>query len=371
MQHSLSTDEKEYYLRHFSLPGFNEQTQLKLKAARVLVIGSGGLGAPCLQYLAGAGIGHIGIADHDTISCSNLPRQVLFSHRNIGESKAEKAGERISALNPFISIEIFPEKVSRENARTLVRRFDIVVDCTDNFDAKYLLNDICGELKTPLVYASIFQYEGQLAVFHYPGKDQEVLSYRDLFPEPPQAELRENCSDAGVLGVLPGVLGTLQAGEVLKLVTGLGEVLSDRVMTWDALNNRTSQLRLKPRRNITSAVKNNPPESSENIDLSLLLEMKIRRPEMLLLDVRESAEREFFSIGGLHIPLRELPDHIDMLPRDHPIVCYCKSGSRSLRAALFLQDQGFSEAFSLKGGVMRLTQAEKLRLQNMDALHDD
>ncbi|AHK19008.1 molybdenum cofactor biosynthesis protein MoeB [Yersinia similis] len=367
----LSVSEQEYYLRHFSLPGFDEKMQLKLKAARVLVIGSGGLGAPCLLYLAGAGIGHIGIADHDVISASNLPRQVLFSHQNIGESKAILAAKRLSALNPFIDIEVNHERVNAVNAKGLLRQYDIVVDCTDNFETKYLINDICDELQKPLVYASIFQFEGQLAVFHYRGTTGTSLSYRDLFPAPPQAEFRENCSDAGVLGVLPGILGTMQAGEVLKIVTGMGDVLCDRVMTYDALSNRSSLLRLKPRISIQVSELAAQTEALENISFSHLIRMKSSVPSLILLDVREQAERESVSIGGVHIPLRELPERLEELPQALPIVCYCKSGSRSQRAILFLQEQGFSRVFSLKGGVMGLTPHERNQLQEFDTRHEN
>ncbi|WP_200550529.1 HesA/MoeB/ThiF family protein [Kosakonia sp. LAM2021] len=367
---SLSDNEKEFYLRHFSLPGFDVSAQLKIKNARVLVIGSGGLGAPCLLYLAGAGVGHIGIVDSDVVSASNLPRQVLFDYQSIGESKVEHAARRITALNPFIDVKIYPVFLDEKNADDIISQYDIVVDCTDNFDAKYLINDVCEKKQTPLVYASIFQYEGQLAVFHYCQNAEPALSYRDLFPEPPQVGLRENCSDAGVLGTLPGILGTMQAGEVIKIITGIGEVLTDSVMIYDSLSNRSSLLRLKKRGR--AVIKPAYDESSEieSINFNQLVSLKTHNDGLCLLDVRETAERNVISIGGMHIPMRELPARIAELPQDQLIVCYCKSGSRSKRAILYLKDQGLTHVVNLTGGIMGLTQSEKQNLREWDGLYE-
>lgn len=359
----LSSNENEYYSRHFSLPGFDVAAQLKLKNARVLVIGCGGLGAPCLLYLAGAGVGHIGIVDSDTISASNLPRQVLFDYHSIGGSKLEHAARRIAALNPFIDISTYCVFLDENNASDIIGHYDIVVDCTDNFDAKYLINDICEKTRTPLVYASIFQYEGQLAVFHHGQDADKALSYRDLFPAPPQTGLRENCSDAGVLGMLPGIMGTMQAGEVIKLITGIGDVLSDCVMIYDSLSNRFSLLRLKKRARPSINSFLDESGNIESINFNQLASLKTCNADVLLLDVREPAERDIISIGGMHIPLRELPARIAELPQDQLIVCYCKSGSRSKRAILFLQEQGFTDLASLSGGIMGLTQSEKQNLR--------
>jgi len=356
---ALSEDEKEYYLRHFSLPGFDINAQLKLKNARVLVIGSGGLGAPCLLYLAGAGVGNIGIIDSDVISVSNLPRQVLFDYQGIGKSKVEHAARRIESLNPFIKVKTYCAFLDVKNADTIISEYDIVVDCTDNFDAKYLINDVCEKKRKPLIYASIFQYEGQLAVFHYSQNAERGSSYRDLFPAPPQAELRENCSDAGVLGTLPGILGTMQAGEVIKIITGIGDVLSDSVMIYDSLSNRSSLLRLKKRERAFSLASDIDSGEIESINFSRLVSLKTRHEDLCLLDVRESDERKVISLGGKHIPLRDLPARITELSNKHLIVCYCKSGSRSKRAIMFLQDQGFTRVVNLAGGVMGLTESEK------------
>ena len=361
----LSSHEKEYYLRHFSLPGFDLQTQLKLKNSKVLVIGSGGLGAPCLQYLAGAGVGNIGIVDSDIISVSNLPRQILFEYENIGENKVDHAARRIKSLNPFVNVQTFCTHINIENADKILSGYDVIVDCTDNFDAKYLINDICEIKQIPLVYASIFQFEGQLAVFHHGQNKETRLSYRDLFPEPPQSELRENCSDAGVLGVLPGILGTMQAGEVIKLISGIGKVLNDSVMIYDSLSNQSSLLKLKKR--VRTVINTNNPEyvEVESIVYSELIKLKDNLVNMLLLDVRELEEREITSIGGMHIPLRDVPSRINELPKDKLIVCYCKSGSRSKRAILFLKEKGFSRVVNLAGGVMGLTHSEKKFLNNL------
>lgn len=352
----LTDNEKEYYRRHFSLPGFDEETQGKLKNARVIVIGAGGLAAPCLLYLAGAGVGTIAIVDGDTISASNLPRQVIFNYESVGESKAEYARTRISALNPFIQVETYAAFLDANNAKDIIERYEIVVDCTDNFETKYRLNDICEQLGKPLVYASIFQYEGQLAVFHVNNDHGISLSYRDLFPAPPQAELRENCSDAGVLGVLPGVLGTLQAGEVLKLITGIGNVLCDRVMIYDSLSNRSSLLTFKKRSHDQTNSNLGEGGGIKQITNVQLIQWKVVNADLIVLDVREKDEREMISIGGIHIPMRQLPNRLMELPRDKKIVCICKLGSRSKGAVLFLRDQGFNNVYSLIGGVMGLTQ---------------
>ncbi|WJV57586.1 HesA/MoeB/ThiF family protein [Pectobacteriaceae bacterium C111] len=242
---NLSKGENEIYARHFSLPGFTQDKQLLLKQAKVLVIGAGGLGSPCMLYLAGAGVGKIGIVDGDQVTVSNLPRQVLYDFKSVGFEKSQQAKERISRLNPYIEIDIFNKFLSTENIEEIFSQYEIIVDCTDNFDAKYLIDETCEKMKKSLVYSSIFQFEGQVSVFHYSEDKENHIGYRDLFPEPPSKEFRESCNDAGVIGTLPGVLGTLQANEVIKMITGIGDVLSGKVLIFDALSCRSSLLKLK------------------------------------------------------------------------------------------------------------------------------
>ena len=238
----LSAKETDQYQRHLSLPGFGVKAQLKLKKSSVLVIGAGGLGCPVLQYLAAAGVGKIGIVDDDLVDISNLQRQVLFNHDDIGYSKAKVAKLKLSLLNPNIEIIDYPNRFNSSNAENLLRGFDLVVDGTDNFSSRYLINDACVICNKILVYGAIFQFEGQVSVFNF----NNGPTYRCLFPSPPASKALPSCSETGVLGVLPGIVGNLQALEVIKVITGIGDPLSGRVLLYDALNQQTRMLKLKP-----------------------------------------------------------------------------------------------------------------------------
>ncbi len=365
---NLSRSEQEMYSRHFSLPGFSEEKQLLLKKSKVLVIGAGGLGSPCLLYLAGAGVGKIGIVDGDQVSVSNLPRQVLFDFKSVGLKKSQQAKKRIHTLNPYIDISTYNEFLSADNIEIIFSQYEIIVDCTDNFDTKYLIDETCQKMNKPLVYSSIFQFEGQISVFHYNNDVDNNIAYRDLFPEPPSKEFRESCNDAGVIGTLPGVLGTLQANEVIKIITGIGDVLSGKILVFDALSCRSSLLKLKKRelkKPIIHCQADTPlVEKAGEISAADVMQWYTEGRKFALLDVRESEERETISLGGRHIPLPRLSESLHVLDRNLPLVIYCKSGVRSRRAVMYLLDEGFTNVMSLMGGVISITDV------NLSSLHE-
>ncbi|ATN74304.1 molybdopterin-synthase adenylyltransferase MoeB [Coxiella burnetii] len=354
---TLTSNDIQRYARH--LPLIGREGQAHLFAARILCVGAGGLGASVLQYLAAAGIGTIGIVDGDQVELSNLQRQVIFSPEDIGKNKALVASRYLSRFNPSLKTIVREEFLNEDNATKILKDFELVIDCSDNYRTRYLLNDICIQLKKPLISASIYQFQGQCSVFNY----KEGPCYRCLYEEPPPEELIPNCALGGVLGVLPGILGCIQATEALKIILDKGEVLSGRLLTIDALSMRTREFR----------VPKNPQcpccyEGKSALDLFLNTDnsKKIREIEaqklaqwlenqndnLLLIDVREPYEREICHIGGQHIPLRELDSRQANLPRNKFIICYCKSGQRSRRAVQLLMDNGFTNVSSLQGGIM-------------------
>jgi len=353
MQAQLTADELAMYARQLKLPGMTIETQLKLKRARVLVVGAGGLGSPVLLYLAGAGIGKIGIMDGDSVSVSNLHRQVLFDQRTVGTSKAEAARDRLLALNSNISIEVHQLFLSRDNAAAICAQYDVVVDGTDNFAAKYLLDEICGTLRIPLVYASIFQFEGQLSVFHWAADPEGPKSYRDLYPAPPSRDMAPNCSEAGVIGVLPGILGTLQANEVIKIVTGIGEPISSKLLVFDALTCNTRLLKFKHRKSVLPVERIDDRCVTPDFEISAaeLLDWLKQGKAVSLIDVRERHEHQAAAIGGTLIPLATLPERLSDLPQTALIVCYCQSGGRSAKAVRFLKSKEYRTSYSLRGGM--------------------
>lgn len=326
--------ETAYYARHFRLPGFTEQTQARLRNARVLIVGVGGLGCPIALYLAGAGVGHLTLCDADDVSLTNLHRQVLFDMNSLHRKKVDAAAERLRATNPFIQVSTVAEFADESVLAALVPAHDLVVDGTDNFDAKYAINAACERAGVPLVYGSIFQFEGQVSVFHHRCPDGSPgLSYRDLHPSAPPAALRQNCGEAGVIGVLPGVVGTLQANEAIKVLTGLGTTLSGKLMVFDALQGSSRVLSIARRRSRAAS----PPADAGQLEHADLLAMQRRGEALTLLDVREDAERAQASMGGIHIPLASLPKSLSSLPRAGTLIVYCQSGARSERAALYLR----------------------------------
>lgn len=365
----FSTEELERYNRHLILSKFGPVGQQKLKGARVLVVGTGGLGSPLLQYLTAAGVGTLGLVDFDVVDRSNLQRQVLYSVDDIGTPKVEAAKKRLEKLNTNVTFITYNTRITSQNALDIVRDWDVVADGTDNFPTRYLVNDACVLLDKPLVYASIFQFEGQASVFNYRLPDgSRSPNYRDLFPVPPLPHAVPSCAEGGVLGVLPGLLGVIQANEVIKVITSIGEPLAGRLFLYDALACTTQTLSFSkdPQNPISGE---NPPikelidyeqfcgvakpvKELQEISATDLKEMLDRGEDFQLLDVREPHEYEDANIGGLSIPLKLLPKQLDKLSRDKKIVVHCHSGQRSKQAIALLQEQGFQNLYNLKGGIV-------------------
>jgi adenylyltransferase/sulfurtransferase len=363
-QPSLSHDEILRYSRHLLLPEVGLEGQRKLKAARVLAIGAGGLGSPIALYLAAAGIGTLGIVEFDAVDLSNLQRQVLHGTAQVGQPKLASAQARLHDLNPHVVVEPHPVRLSSANALDLLGRYDIVVDGSDNFPTRYLANDACGLLGKPLVYGSIFRFDGQVSVFDA----TRGPCYRCLYSEPPPPGLVPSCAEGGVLGVLPGIVGSLQALEVLKLVLGVGDPLIGRLVLFDALKLRFRELGLRKdpdcplcgvRPTITGLIDYEAfcgigaaPVAGPEIAVPELQAALAREPRPLLLDVREPHEYEIAHLADSRlIPLRELPRRLTELDSHADIVVLCHHGMRSLQAVELLRGAGFSRARSLAGGI--------------------
>lgn len=366
----FSRDELSRYNRHIIIPEFGLEAQQKLKASKVLVIGSGGLGSPVLLYLAAAGIGTIGIVDFDVVDDSNLQRQVLFGVGEVGKPKVEAAKRRLESLNPYINLKVYNTQLTSKNALELIKDYDVVADGTDNFPTRYLVNDACVLLGKTNVYASIFQFEGQLSVFNYKNSKGEVgPNYRDLYATPPPAGLVPSCAEGGVLGVLPGIIGSLQALEVIKVVTGVGEVLSGRFFSFDALNfdSRTFNIR----RNPNNPLNGTNPTIKELIDYEQFCGVKavekkikeinalelnewlVRGEDLQLIDVREPYEYEICNIGAELIPLATVIENAGRIDRNKKVVIQCKTGNRSGKAIRELEERfGFDNLYNLKGGIL-------------------
>lgn len=355
----LSPDERLRYRRHLQLPEIGEAGQLRLRAARALVVGAGGLGCPVLQYLAAAGVGTLGIADADRVELSNLQRQILYGPADLGQPKAAVAAREVQRLNPLVNCKVHQLRVLPANVRELVSRYDVVVDGSDNFPTRYLLNDACVTLGRPLVSGAIYKFEGQVSVFNYQGGP----SYRCLFPEPPAPTEAPNCDTTGVLGVLPGLVGTAQATETLKVILGLGEVLSGRMWVFDALTFQTRILRFPrhPERsrigletaNSTNYQETCAPAAPGCISPAELQERLLSGSAPLLLDVREPAEYEICHLPqATLLPLGRISEGVEGLPRQGTIVVYCHRGGRSARAIQQLCEQyGFTDLLNLEGGI--------------------
>jgi adenylyltransferase/sulfurtransferase len=359
----LTAAERQRYSRHLLLPEVGEEGQRRLKRARVLCVGAGGLGSPAALYLAAAGVGTLGLVDFDVVDFSNLQRQIIHTTSDVGRSKLESARTRIEALNPEVHVETFEARLSVTNARTLVEAFDVIVDGTDNFPARYLVNDACVLYGRPNAWGSIFRFEGQAAVFAAPGGP----CYRCLHPEPPPEGLVPNCAEAGVLGVLPGVIGTIQATEALKLILGAGDSLIGRFLVYDALRMRFRELKLGKdpdcpicgtRPTITELRETGVFCSAyDRTDSLTVRELKARidaGTAPLILDVREPFEAAICSLpGAVLIPLGELSRRSTELDPASEVVVHCKSGGRSARAVGLLRERGFSRAANLEGGILR------------------
>lgn len=362
---------KEYarYARHLLLPEVGEEGQRKLKAARVLCVGAGGLGSPLVLYLAAAGVGTLGLVDFDTVDVSNLQRQILYTTVDAGRKKVLVAEERLTAINPAIRVVRHDARLTSANALDIVRDYDIVADGTDNFPTRYLVNDACVLLGKPNVYGSVFRFEGQASVFAAPGGP----CYRCVYPEPPPPGLVPNCAEAGVLGVLPGLVGVIQATETVKLILGLGQSLAGRLMMVDAAGMRFREVKL--RRNPECPVCGERPTITHLIDYEQFCGMNAAKEESVtngisqispkqlkqrldagddlqLVDVREPFEYQIANLGGTLIPLGELPQRLAEIDRGREVVVHCKAGVRGQRAAEFLQQAGYPKVSNLSGGIL-------------------
>ncbi len=366
----FSKEELARYNRHIIIPEFGMEAQQKLKAAKVLVVGSGGLGSPALLYLTAAGVGTIGIIDFDVVDDSNLQRQILFGVESVGLPKVEAARQRLEALNPHINIRLYNEQLTSKNALDIIKDYDVVADGTDNFPTRYLVNDACVLTGKPNIYASIFQFEGQVSVFNYRNaKGEAGPNYRDLYPTPPPPGLVPSCAEGGVLGVLPGIIGSMQASEVIKVITGVGETLSGRFFIFDALNFETRTFKISKRADNPISGKN--PTIKELIDYEQFCGMKavekpikeisvkdlydwqVKGEKFQLIDVREPHEYDIVNLGGELIPLATVSANADKIDRDKKVVVHCKMGGRSAKAIRELEEKhGFDNLYNLKGGVL-------------------
>jgi len=369
----LSNEEIARYSRHLLLPEVGMEGQKKLKAAKVLCVGTGGLGSPLALYLAAAGVGTIGLVDFDVVDSSNLQRQIIHSTADIGRPKIDSAEEKLKGLNPFINIVKFDTMLTSANALEIIGQFDVIADGTDNFQTRYLVNDACVLTGKPNAYGSIFRFEGQASVF----ATKDGPCYRCLYPEPPPPGLVPSCAEGGVLGILPGLVGVIQATEAIKLILGVGEPLIGRLLLVDALNMNFRQLKLHKNPDcpvcganptVTALIDYDqfcgitppapvpvaPVQEINGIPQISVTDFKRRLDEgenIFLLDVREPHEFQIASIGGHLIPLRDLPARVNELDKNREIVVHCKMGGRSQKAAELLKQAGFTKIQNLAGGI--------------------
>ena len=367
----LTTDDLSRYSRHLILPEVGMEGQRRIKAARVLCVGTGGLGSPLVLYLAAAGVGTLGLVDFDVVDASNLQRQIIHSTKDIGHTKIDSAAEKLTALNPAIRIVKHETMLTSANALEIMKDYDIVADGTDNFPTRYLVNDACVLLGKPNVYGSIFRFEGQASVF----ATEAGPCYRCLYPEPPPPGLVPSCAEGGVLGILPGLVGVIQATEVIKLILGKGDSLVGRLLLVDALNMRFRELKLRKNpdcpvcgtnptvtalidyEHFCGIIPETPQEKNvkNGIPQITVKEFKARRDagdDIFLLDVREPYEYQIAQIGGTLIPQNDVPNRLVEIPRDREIVVQCRSGARSQRIAELLKQSGYTQVVNLAGGIL-------------------
>lgn len=364
----LSNDEILRYSRHLIMPEVGLTGQQRLKAARVLCVGAGGLGSPLMLYLAAAGVGTLGLVDFDVVDYTNLQRQVIHATPDVGRPKLESAADKLRALNPYVALEPFETRLDSDNALDIVRRFDLVVDGTDNFATRYLVNDACVLTGRPNVYGSVFRFDGQVTVLAARGGP----CYRCLYPEPPPPGLVPSCAEGGVLGVLPGLVGLMQATEAVKLILGRGEPLVGRLLLVDALAMRFRELTVRqspdcpvcgPHATITALQDYEAfcgvrgEESSPRVEVPEIQVEELKRrfdagEDVLLVDVREPHEYPICNLGGVLIPLSDLPRRMNELDSSREMVVHCRGGVRSAKAVAFLRQAGFAKAKSLAGGLL-------------------
>jgi len=364
----LTNDEILRYSRHLIMPEVGMEGQQKLKAAKVLCIGAGGLGSPLSLYLTAAGVGTLGIVDFDVVDYTNLQRQIIHTTNDVGRKKLDSAAEKLKAINPFINLRTFETKLTSANALDLFREFDIIADGTDNFPTRYLVNDACVLTGKPNVYGSIFRFEGQASVF----ATEEGPCYRCLYPEPPPPGLVPSCAEGGVLGILPGLVGVIQATETIKLILGQGDPLVGRLLLVDALGMKFRELKL--RKNPDCPVCGKNPTVKELIDYNefcgirgeeapvandvptiSVQELKQKldaKADVFILDVREPHEYQICHLNGYLIPVGDLPKRVHELDSSREIIAHCRSGVRSARAVNFLRRAGFKKVYNLTGGIL-------------------
>ncbi len=368
---NLSKEEILRYSRHLIMPEVGMEGQLKLKQAKVLLVGTGGLGAPLGMYLAAAGVGRIGLVDFDVVDFTNLQRQVIHGTKDVGKKKLDSAIETMSDINPYVKLDRHEVALTSENALEIIRDYDIVVDGTDNFPTRYLVNDACVLLNKPNVYGSIFRFEGQATVFAYEGGP----CYRCLYPEPPPPGLVPSCAEGGVLGILPGVIGLIQATETVKLILGIGQPLVGRLLLYDALGMKFRELKLRKNpecpmcgehRTITQLIDyqefcgmphqegpQEPVYDTSDIEPAEVKAKQDRGDKFTLVDVREVHEFQICRIpGSTLIPLGELQKRLNELDPESEIVAHCKMGGRSAKAVDFLKQQGYKKVRNMKGGIL-------------------
>ncbi len=367
----LTTDDLSRYSRHLILPEVGMEGQRKLKAARVLCVGTGGLGSPLAFYLAAAGIGTLGLVDFDIVDASNLQRQIIHSTKDIGRKKLDSAEEKLKALNPALNVVKHDTMLTSANALEILRDYDIVADGTDNFPTRYLVNDACVLLHKPNVYGSIFRFEGQASVF----ATEKGPCYRCLYPEPPPPGLVPSCAEGGVLGILPGLVGVMQATEVIKLILGKGESLAGRLLLIDALNMRFRELKLRKNpecpvcglsptvtklidyQQFCGIVPETPQEKNMKNGIPQMTVRELKRridagEEVQLIDVREPYEFQIAQIGGTLIPQNDVPQRLSEIDPSREVVVHCRSGARSQRIAEFLKQSGYPSVANLAGGIL-------------------
>ena len=352
----LSKNELQKYSRQIILPGFGTEAQEKLKNAKVLVIGCGGLGSPVLLYLGATGVGQIGIVEFDTINITNLHRQILFDTHQVGKNKITEASEKLRAINPEIKLELFPDCLNSQNCLPIFKKYDLVVDCSDNFPTRYLVNDACEILDLPFVYGAIHQFEGQVAVFNF----KKSASYRDLFPSPPPPEMAPNCAESGILGSVAGIIGSLQANEALKLITGLGTPMVNQVLLIEVLEMQFRKLKITPtkdRKKIIELIDYEAFCSFESpTDFSISKEeynkWMLENKAFKLIDVRSEIEHEIYNIGGENITLEEIEKEPELLNDKETLLFYCATGKRSRKIVSILRAKyGFENSFSLNANL--------------------
>jgi adenylyltransferase/sulfurtransferase len=364
----LSNDEILRYSRHLIMPEVGMEGQQKLKAAKVLCIGAGGLGSPLALYLGAAGVGTLGIVDFDVVDYTNLQRQIIHTTDDVGRKKLDSAADKLKAINPFVNLRTFETKLTSANALELFREFDIIADGTDNFPTRYLVNDACVLTGKPNVYGSIFRFEGQASVF----ATEEGPCYRCLYPEPPPPGLVPSCAEGGVLGILPGLVGVIQATETIKLILGVGDTLAGRLLLVDALGMKFRELKLHKNpdcpacgkhRTITKlidyeefcGIRGQEEPAGNDVPAITVEELKKKldaKADIFVLDVREPHEYQICNLKGYLIPVGDLPKRVNELDSSREIIAHCRSGVRSAKAVNFLRRSGFKKVYNLTGGIL-------------------